>query len=314
MIGRAGKAGKGKYGNWLNVKRLEDDQELSLNWKDVSEWKPIEHNVLLATNAHNVFLAVRDDKFEDARQKELENWNSMNVYKEVEDRNQPAISVRWVYREKIVGKHTVKKARLVARGYEEDKELLTHSPTFNKASLRVVIAIIASMGWNINSVDIKAAFLQGKEIDREVYLKPPKEANAKGKLWKLQRCVYGLNDASRYWYLRVREELIKSGCRCSKADPAVFYYRGDKGLEGLLISHVDDFIWSGTDKFELAVIEKLKNTFKISEENTTAFRYVGIDIYQDDKGIHVTQKGYVDELKELEIDPQRRKNKDRPVT
>ena len=35
---------------------------------------------------------------------------------------------------------------------------------------------------------------------------PPKEANTLN-IWKLQKCVYGLADASRYWYLRVREEL-----------------------------------------------------------------------------------------------------------
>ena len=69
----------------------------------------------------------------------------------------------------------------------------------------------------------------------------------------------------------MREELGKAGCKCSRADPSVFYYF-THDLEGLLIVHVDDFMWSGTDTFKIAVVERLKNIFKISEENTSTFR------------------------------------------
>ena len=34
-------------------------------------------------------------------------------------------------------------------------------------------AIIASKGWRYNGIDVKASFLQGKTIDRDVYIKPP---------------------------------------------------------------------------------------------------------------------------------------------
>ena len=42
-----------------------------------------------------------------------------------------------------------------------------------------------------NTVDIKSAFLQGKPIERDVYVKPSKEAHTK-KIWKLDATVYGL--------------------------------------------------------------------------------------------------------------------------
>ena len=41
---------------------------------------------------------------------------------------------------------------------------------------------------------MKTAFLQGKKIERGVYIRPLKEAATK-KVWKLQKCVYGLGDA-----------------------------------------------------------------------------------------------------------------------
>ena len=46
-------------------------------------------------------------------------------------------------------------------------------------------------------------------LKQEIYICPPKEA-ATNKVWKLQKCVCGLGDASRYWYLRVKE-LINLG-------------------------------------------------------------------------------------------------------
>ena len=105
-LNRAGKA-TGKYNNWLNVKNIDDDKEYSLDWNQVSEWQPIEHHV---------FLGTYEDKFEEARVKELNNWKSMNVYQEVEDTGQPYISVRWVYKEKIVGEKTEKKSPPRSKG------------------------------------------------------------------------------------------------------------------------------------------------------------------------------------------------------
>ena len=36
--------------------------------------------------------------------------------------------------------------------------------------------------------------------------------------------MYGLADASRYWYLCVKEELIKLGANISSVDPGLFYW------------------------------------------------------------------------------------------
>ena len=72
-------------------------------------------------------------------------------------------------------------------------------------------------------MDIETAFLQGKNFDRQVYLSPPSEASVpEGYLWKLCKCAYGLSDASRTWYLTVRDELMKLGAVPSKYDQAIF--------------------------------------------------------------------------------------------
>ena len=93
------------------------------------------------------------------------------------------------------------KARLVARGFEEMSEVQSDSPTISKCGMRVCLMLGACSSWNIKSTDIKSAFLQSNEMQRAVYLRPPKEADDTGSLWRLKKCLYGLSDASRQFYL-----------------------------------------------------------------------------------------------------------------
>ena len=256
----------GQSRNYVNIRDVDDNTEDCIDWEeDVQEWNVLNNNVFLATG--------KDAGYEVAKETELENWKKMGVYEVVEDEGQSYITVRWVPTEKIVDGKIKKKARLVARGYEEVLDgVATDSPTINKESLRIAYMIIASKEWEINSLDVRAAFLQGRKINREAYLKPPREANMKGKLWKLIQCVYGLNDASREFYMKVKEELLKVGCKCSQLDQAVFTYYDSDTLEGIIMSHVDDFFWAGTEKFRTTVIEKIRSTFKISSENSILFK------------------------------------------
>ena len=82
------------------------------------------------------------------------------------------------------------KARLVARGFEEVEEVEKDSATVSK-TLRILMSVVVSKGWTVKGTDIKSEFLQGKEIQRDVYIKPLCEAKTPaGKLWKLNRTLY----------------------------------------------------------------------------------------------------------------------------
>ena len=125
-----------------------------------------------------------------------------------------------------------------------------------------MLSISSSYKWDVNSFYIKAAFLQGKLIQREVYLKPPKEANSQDKLWKLRKVVYGLSDASRVWYLRVVEELSKLNVHVSPYHKATFTMRNSEGIQGIMIVHVDNFLWAGSNEFISKVINPIKKPSK----------------------------------------------------
>ena len=161
---------------------------------------------------------------------------------------------------KIKGGKVVHKARFVARGFEENnKSLQTDSPTCSKESLRLLLCIISCHSWRLHSLDVKSAFLQGANMEREVFIKPPKEANTTS-LWRMLRCPYGLADAGRHWYLRLKDALIQAGMILSKFDQALFLWYLNGKLSGILICHVDDILYGGRLEFHHQVISSLRNT------------------------------------------------------
>lgn len=89
-----------------------------------------------------------------------------------------------------------------------------------------------------------------------MFIKPPSDVCEKNYIWKLKRCIYGLNDAPRAWYSKLRSEIIKLGGTVSRYDPALYMWYDKKKLYGILVTHVDDFLYCGTDQFLENVIVK----------------------------------------------------------
>jgi transposase InsO family protein len=224
-----------------------------------------------------------------AKEAELEKLKEFNTYEEVDDHGQSPISTRWV----VTLKENKPRARLVARGFEEVAQTQNDSPTIGKPAMRLFLTLMSSFHWKIRSTDIKSAFLQGKELQRSVFISPPKEAQAKGKLWKLKRCIYGLNDASRQFFLSVSDEMRKLGCVQCKLEPSLFYKISSDGkLIGVMVCHIDDFLHGGTDLFDSQVMIPLRKRFQTSKVVDTDFSYLGYQINQLDHGIWLDQDHY----------------------
>ena len=89
-----------------------------------------------------------------------------------------------------------------------------------------------------------------------MFLRPPRDVCPEDKVWHLRRCIYGLNDAPRSWYNRVKELLLQLGGTISVYDNALFLWHDGRGaLMGIMVSHVDDFAFCGNDAFQKSVIK-----------------------------------------------------------
>jgi hypothetical protein len=246
--------------------------------------------------------------FDDAKRSELDSWKHNEVFQEVSDIGQKCISTRWICTLKETSAGITPKARLVARGFEElyTSQIQKDSPTCTKESLKMMLAIMAQRHWKPYSMDIKTAFLQGHALERDIYIRPPKEAGCVGKVWHLKKCVYGLVDASLYWYNRVKHVMLELGGTMSKVDPAVFYWLSDNGqVIGMLASHVDDFIWSGTSEFEQCVINKIRTTFCVGKEFSLACQYIGMDLSCVEEQILLHQNHYAESVAPVELSKDR---------
>jgi len=292
---RAGKA-KGKNNACLNI---QDDVTKEINWYNFENsgiiWEPVPSEIYI-TNAD-------DESIHIAKLRELENWKVNDAYEEVDRDEQKLISTRWVITTKEKDGAIVTKARLCARGYEDlevDKNN-TNSPTCSKETIRVALAIIAANGWSCKSLDVKSAFLQGKPIERDIFIKPPKEAKT-DKVWRCKKSVYGLNEASRHWYDKVKKELSKLGFSCSKFDEAFFYQTKEDKLRGVLSLHVDDFLNGGDESFSIKVSE-IKDVFQFGSEATVPMKFLGVNIRQNRDGIILLdQDEYTTDMERVELE------------
>ena len=139
-------------------------------------------------------------------------------------------------------------------------------------------------------------------LSRTVYLKPPPEAKTSD-LWKLLQAVYGLSDASRHWYDRIKVVLIEHGVTVSKLDPAVFFYFVDSVLHGILVAHVDDFFVAGSKLFHSYVVDAIRKTFIVGLEEIQCLKYLGLNVNQNDRGfITVSLHDYIHSISDVNLD------------
>ena len=223
------------------------------------------------------------------------------MYEEVEDTGQEFISVRWVITEKLKDGKPVVKARLVARGFEEDtSDFRKDSPACSKESICLALALASAFGWECHSLDVKSAYLQGNYIEREVYLCPPPEYYS-GQLWRLRKTVYGLCDAARAWYLRVKSQLLFQSAVICPLEPSLFSWYHDGKLHGIICVYVDDFLWMGTRVFQEKVIDVFRREFCIGSTASSTFKYIRLELGSVAGGITVSQYNYADLLAPLRM-------------
>ena len=83
-------------------------------------------------------------------------------------------------------------------------------------------------------------------------------------------------------------------------------YQYRRTQHGLLVKHVNDFLWGGSLVFVENVIKPLHKIFEIGSVHKKAFPYLGFDLKEGDNNIVISLGNYVDSIESLKLDKKER--------
>nr|GFD18657.1 copia protein [Tanacetum cinerariifolium] len=147
------------------------------------------------------------------------------------------IGTKWVYKNKKDERGVVvrNKARFIAQEHRQEEgidydEVFAHVARIE--AIRIFLAFAFYMGFKVYQMDVKSAFLYGKN-NEEVYVsQPPGFIDPKfpKKVYKVVKALYGLHQAPRAWYATLSTFLVKSRYRRGIIDKTLFIKKDKKDI------------------------------------------------------------------------------------
>ncbi|GJY95114.1 putative ribonuclease H-like domain-containing protein [Tanacetum coccineum] len=120
-----------------------------------------------------------------------------------------AIGTKWVFKNKKDERGIVirNKTRLVAQGHRQEEGIdykEVFAPMERIEAIRLFLAYASFIGFLVDQMDVKSAFLYGT-IEEEVYVTQPprfKDPDHPDKVYKVVKALYGLHQAPRAWHVK----------------------------------------------------------------------------------------------------------------
>ena len=201
------------------------------------------------------------------------------------------------------------KSRLVSCGnFEEASGVRTDAPTSDLETHGLVAAFAAAHGVPIESSDIKNAYFQATPIDRVVLMRQPSgglpglEPDA---MLIIRVPVYGLCDSGRGFWKKVDKEARDCGLNVSRVFPAFCYHRGKSGVDCVLTTRVDDFLWASVDEGG-SVIDRLLSRFEVGRREKNRLRFCGKQFDTSGHDVLIDVVDNTQKIKYIDIGPNRK--------
>lgn len=142
------------------------------------------------------------------------------------------IRCMWIFKHKTKAEGSLEryKARLVCDGRSQQVGVdcdKTFSWVVKSATIRAILSLALSNGWDISQLDVKNAFLHG-HLSTTVYMHQLmgfRDPSLPHHVCRLRKSLYGLKQASRVWYWRFTDYAPTLGFQHSACDHSLFIYR-----------------------------------------------------------------------------------------
>jgi len=219
------------------------------------------------------------------------------------------IRTKWVFRNKMDehGVITINKARLMAKGYNQEEGIdydETYAPVARLEAVTLLLAFSCIKGFKLFQMDVKIAFLNGYIIEEVFVSQPPgfEDHQHPEHVFKLKKALYGLKQAPRQWYERLSDFLTSQGYDRGTSDKTLFINK--KGDDTILVQvYVDDIIFgSNIGQLCETFVEIMKSEFEMSMMRELNY-FLGLQVKQLKDGIFLNQAKYCkDLLRKFEMD------------
>ena len=153
-------------------------------------------------------------------------------------------------------------------------------PIVNNKSLKILLSIAVSEGWEIRTCDVERAFHQSDQTQHGVLVKPPAELNLpRGKALKLNKIAYGLIDASRAFYLKQVEELKSNDFLPLRVDPAMFVHKtkGQTMCDAATAINENDIFVAGKADIIKSAQQKTKEDIRSGVREDLPTKFLGLN-------------------------------------
>lgn len=157
------------------------------------------------------------------------------------------------------------KGRIVVHGNRDAQKDIVRidSASADIMTVRFVINLSATLGFNLATADIRGAHMHSGQIMRDVYVIPPQDCHRKrGIICKFLEFPYGMTDAGRQWLLRVKYLMLGStGMSRVEVVNQVFVKMHDDGIKRITANVIDDFLIAGNTHYIEYFIKVLSAEF-----------------------------------------------------
>ncbi|KAE8706560.1 hypothetical protein F3Y22_tig00110392pilonHSYRG00195 [Hibiscus syriacus] len=212
---------------------------------------------------------------------------------------------KWVLKIKRNGDDQVERyrARLVVKGYAQKKYIDFNeifSPVVRLTTVRVVLAMCATLNLHLEQLDVKTAFLHGN-LEEEIYMLQSEgfeEDEKKNLVCRLNKSLYGLKQAPRCWYKRFDSFIMCLGYNRLNTDPCAYFKRSGDNDFVILLLYVDDMLVAGPNKDHIEELkEELAREFEMKDLGSTN-KILGMQIHRDrsNRKIWLSQKNYLKKI------------------
>ncbi len=95
--------------------------------------------------------------------------------------------------------------RIITKGFSQSYLIdceETFAPIVKWVSIHILLALAACLDLEVHQMDVKTAFLN-EDLEHVIYMEPPPgcaDFGSPGIIWKLEKSLYGLKQASCAWY------------------------------------------------------------------------------------------------------------------